>query len=665
MNDEDNDTTDHKLSERWNEIAQDSSKKALEIIDEVRKRVTEETNQKKKDDKIEEVIPGEECRKCGRNICASNPECWDHIILDCELCHSEWCTGSDTALRSLERLKKEIEKYELREDKEKWRLSDLYSGMIRWTEKFDGENQEMIWQMLEKKRECEEGRPESKRKSENLGKINSRKIRWIRRNVSDESPEVFSLLQENLALSISSEDYLSEAMTLNQMVTWITQNDPDSIGECDHLWEMQLKADKKKFSEGMVDSNTSVKITLRNMIKWYSKYKPEDEERIYKQVQRLWNLVRDSDLVDQSTALRVASYAPSKKGWSGKLWPFISRRALELVKTTDDPKAIMQLNITLRNVGSEIPSSTLEKCRTDDSLDALLADLIRLSLGKDSAFTISGGIIENEGSEVRFLSHREFTNTSVIQIRGGVPCPEYASIEGDSLVLDLPNILRARFELLEEEERQKELFNQIVECLIKGNYPLDQCWMYISYGLVSDYPQLVRHMLEDGRFNMLFSILDPGIDEDWAFLTFAMRYGHQVASNDWFRSEASMFPEIDDFLKLAKLKYIWNIYENSIEIGQTRLQWQGGDTVSQMNNRMTEIVTGHYGKMSSHIADKGISVSAGGNHTLVIQIVAKSDEGISRLIGKEGRKVKGLTELLVGILSLENSSQIVIQYSVL
>ena len=126
-----------------------------------------------------------------------------------------------------------------------------------------------------------------------------------------------------------------------------------------------------------------------------------------------------------------------------------------------------------------------------------------------------------------------------------------------------------------------------------------------------------------------------------------------------------MFPEIDDFLKLAKLKYIWNIYENSIEIGQRRLQWQGGDKVSQMNNRMTEIVTGHYGKMSSYIADKGISVSAGDNHTLVIRIVAKSNEGISRLIGKEGRKVNGLTELLVGILSLENSSQIVIEFSVL
>ena len=664
MNDEDNRATDHRLSERWNDIAQGSSKKALKIIDDVRKRVDAGTNQKK-DEKIEEVIPGTECGKCGREICASNPECWDHIILDCEFCHSGWCTGSKTTLRSLERLKKEIEKYELSEDKEKWRLSDLYSGMIRWTEKFDGENQEMIWKMLEKKRECEEGRPESKRKSEKLGKINSRKIRWIRRNISDESPEIFSLLEETLALSISSEDYLSQAMTLKQMVTWITQNDPDRIGECDRLWEMQLKADKKKFSEGMADSNTSVKITLRNMIKWYSKYKPEDEEKIYKQVQRLWNLVRDGDLSDQSMALRVASYAPSKKRWSGKLWPFISRRALELVKTTDAPKAIMQLNITLRNVESGIPSSTLEKCRTDDILDDLLVDLIGLSLGKDSSFALSGDIIENEGSEVRFLSHRDFTNTSVIQIRGGVPCPEFSSIGGDSLVLDLPNILRARIDLLEEEEGQKEMFNQIVECLIKGNYPLDKCWMYISYGLISDYPQLVRHMLDDGRFNLLFTILDPGIDEDWAFLTFAMRYGHQVASNDWFRSEASMFPEVDDFLKLAKLKYIWNIYENSIEIGQRRLQWEDEDEVSRMNNRMTEIVTGHYGKWSSHIADKGVSVSAGDNHTLVIRIVAKSDKGKGWLIGKGGRRVHGLTELLVGILSLEDSRQIVIEFSVL
>ncbi len=659
MKDEVGRTRSRQRADRWREIGEESKSAASEIIDEVQRRVRAEAEQSKKI-KEEEELQESECQICLRKVCVSNPECWDCVILDCEFCHGG-CLDDDFPGKSFDRLEKLIEEFELNGGDEPWKISDLYSGMIRWTERYDRENQDRIRIMLDKKKESEKGRPESRRKSEKLGRINSRKIRWIRTNESEESPEIFSLLEENLALSTSSGDYLSQAMSLNQMVTWITQNDPGRIDECDEFWEMQLIADKKKFTAGLVDSNLSEKITLRNMVIWYSKYRPENEKRIYKLVQRLWNLVKDDDLVEKSIALRVASYTPSKKGWSGELRPFIYRRALELVKTTDDPKAMMQLNITLRNIESEIPESILRGWKTNDNLDSLLVSLIELSSGNRSGFTPIGDIIEDDESEVQLFTHRDFTNVSVIQIRGGVPTPDYDNIERDSLVLDIPNIMRRRIENHEDEDHQKKLFSQIVECIQTRDYQLDKCWMYVSYGLISDYPQLIRHMLDDVRFNLLFSMLDPGIDEDWSFLTFAMINGHKVVSNDWFRKETSIFPEIVNFLNLAKLNFTWDVDSNSIEIGQRRMFRIGSDQASLANNRMTGIVVNYFGELSSLIADRGISVSPGDGH-LSVKIVAKKESEISMLIGKGGRKVRGLQNMLMERLGVQNPDQIVIHF---
>ena len=361
--------------------------------------------------------------------------------------------------------------------------------------------------------------------------------------------------------------------------------------------------------------------------------------------------------------LRIASYAPSKKKWKGKLWPFINRRADETVKETNDPKVMIQLGITLANIGSKLSPADIDKCTIVDDLDSLLVSLLRLYSGDTSDFSLSSSTVDEHGSEIRLISYQSISNISVIQLKGGLQTPEFTPIVGNSLVLDTPNIIRAwnRPQEDTQEPVPKELFDEILRCLEDYEYQLDKCWMYVTYGLVSDFPELISYMFDLG-VNMLFSTLENGIDEDWSFLTFAIRQGHQIVSNDGFRKEISMFPEIEEFLKSAKLGFLWDHDTKKIEIGHWRLQWKEEEEGHQINNRMTEIVTEYYGNLTSEIADKGISVSARGDHTLGVNILAKSERGISKLIGKDGLKVRGLQESLMRIMGVDNHSQVSINF---
>ena len=255
--------------------------KALDIVDEVVRR----TESGEKTDSEMEKLRGSECEKCRRVICEAIPDCFDHVLLRCEFCHCD-CHDRGFQENSFETLNNRIEKFNLEEDEEPWRLSELYSGMIRWTERYDPDNQDKIWELLDKKQQCEEKRPESKRKAAKLGKITSRKIRWLTINKSADCPEIFSLHEKNLALSTSSGDRRSQAMALSLMIRWITEHAPERIDECDRLWEMQLTADKLRFFEGSTESDISQRITLALMIRWYCKYKPSEEEKIFKLVRR-------------------------------------------------------------------------------------------------------------------------------------------------------------------------------------------------------------------------------------------------------------------------------------------------------------------------------------------------------------------------------------------
>ena len=305
----------------------------------------------------------------------------------------------------------------------------------------------------------------------------------------------------------------------------------------------------------------------------------------------------------------------------------------------------------------------IDKCVILDDLDSLLVSLLRLYSGDNSDFSLLSSSVDEHGSAIHLFSYQSISSISVIQLKGGLQTPEFTTISGNSLVLDTPNIIRAWTRPQEDKQESvlNELFDEILRCLDDHEYELDKFWMYVTYGLISEFPELISYMIDRG-VNMLFSTLENGIDEDWSFLTFAMKHSHQIVSNDGFRKEISMFPEIEEFLKSAKLGFLWDYDTKKIEIGKWRLQWKEEEEGHQINNRMTEIVTEYYGDLTSEIADKGISVSARGDHTLGVNILAKSKRGISKLIGKDGLKVKGLQESLMRIMGVDNHSQVSVKF---
>ncbi len=170
--------------------------------------------------------------------------------------------------------------------------------------------------------------------------------------------------------------------------------------------------------------------------------------------------------------------------------------------------------------------------------------------------------------------------------------------------------------------------------------------MYLSYGVISEYTSLVRKMFHDSRFNILLSVLDPGISEDWSFLSFSQIKGCKVVSNDRFMAESSESSEVSDFVIRARMPYIWDFESGTIDIGWGRLFWKGDSEEERRNNACTATITNYYGAYSEHIADQGVSVSMGSDH-LLVTIRCKNRMGKGYLIGTKGWRVRGLQKLLL------------------
>ena len=596
---------------------------------------------------------GTECGKCSRAFCDDGSDCWDHAMLDCDLCH-EGEHEPGFRKESRDRLDSKLKEYKQSES-EPWKVSEVAQGLIRWTNEFDEGNPERVWSLLQLQKEADLKRPDSIEKNELLGKGNSKQIRWLRENSSADSELVRSLLEENYDLGRESLDYQTQAMSLTQLIDWITEYDADSIDECIGLWDKVLEADKEKYRNRQEFADISIRKTYRKMIRWYSEFKPTEEEKIYKIFQVYWNFIEDDDDKSKSVALRIASNSPSEKGWDGRLWPFIYRRAIELVNKTEDMILIFQLATTLKNIDSDFPSLTLPKNEETGILNSFLSRYMGYSFMGDTDEVEEEAISELNGSCVKIVKLREFTNVSVISIKGGVPSPEILSADDESLVLDFPNIIRQVCNHFEEEP--ESVFSGVVRCLERQRYQLENCWFYITPGLVSDYPELITRMLEDSEINLLFGTLDRGVSEDWTFLTFALLNGYSVVSNDLFRSEITEFEEIEEFLGKAKLIHQWDPQSESFGIGVGRLYQDVGDIANIVVNKVAKIVIGHYGDDCRHIRNGGILVSKGKGHMLVT-ILGNSRSASAVLVGHGAERSDGLRDKLLKWALLTNPDAI-------
>ncbi len=583
-----------------------------------------------------------ECGKCGRAFCDAGSDCWDHAMLDCDLCH-EGEHEPGFREESRDRLFSKLKEYQESES-EPWKASEVAQGIIRWTYEFDEGNAEGVWSLLQLQKKSDLKRPDSIKKNELLGKCNSKQIRWLRENSAADSELVRSLLEENYDLATESLDYQTQAMSLTQLIDWITEYDSGSIDECVVLWDKVLEADKEKYRNHQENASISIKKTYTKMIRWYSEFKPTEEEKIYKIFQVYWNFIKDDDDNSKSVALRIASNAPSEKRWDGRLWPFIYRRAIEIVKKTEDMILIFQLATTLNNIDSDLPSMTLSKHEETGILNLFLSRYMGYSFMGDSNEVEEEVNSELNGSCVRIVKLREFTNVSVISIKGGVPSPEIISADEESLVLDFPNIIRRVCNHFEEDPER--VLSEVVRCLERQRYQLENCWFYITPGLVSDYPELITSMLEDSEINLLFGTFDRGVSEDWSFLSFALLNGFSVVSNDLFRSEITEFGEIEEFLGKSKFIHQWDPQSESLGIGVGRLYQDVGDKTNILVNKVAKIVIGHYGEDCHHIRNGGILVSEGKGHMLVT-ILANSRGAVGVLVGHGAERSDGLRDKLL------------------
>ena len=593
----------------------------------------------------EEDLDLPKCHECDRGLCPHGRDCVDHIFLCCDFCH-EGEHHDGFAAESLARIEEAIEKNQSKDQVPVWELSEILAAKIRWIVKFDVGDQGQIWNLLDSRFRLEQSRPNPVRRAEKLGKINSMKIKWIRRNESQSSPKIFDLLEEIHDLALEVDDYKTQAMSLRQMVNWITMHEPDRIEDAMKYWEMQLAADKAMHTSGKSDSNINEKITLRKMIQWMTEFYTKDHNLVYKLFIRYWNLLDEDDIISKSMGLRIASYAPAKKNWKSGLRSFIEHRIDEMVRVTSDPMVILQLTITLRNIGSNMPDSAIRRIETEDIFDSFLLDLIRVHAGIDVE-AVSSEFVATEGDTgIEFLKHQDFPRAQIIQIKDSVPNIEARKIDPSMLVLDFPNIFRCRVEDDVSIDHHEDLLEQVCDNLESQGYSLGDCWIYLSYGMISEYTSLVRKMFHDDRFNILMSVLDPGISEDWSFLSFCQIKGYKVVSNDKFITESANSAEVTDFILKARIPYIWDFESGSIDIGWGRLFWKGDSEEVRRNNSCTATVTNYYGANSEHIADQGVSVAMASNH-LQVTIKCKNKIGRGYLIGTKGWRVGGLQRLLM------------------
>ena len=633
-------TKNRDLRIRNKRLKENAKNRAPGIIEEAKSRAKEKARET-------------ECGKCSRAFCDAGSDCWNHAMLDCDLCH-EGEHEPGFREESRDRLYSKLKEYEDSES-EPWKTSEIARGLIRWTYQFDEGNPERVWSLLQLEKEADFKRPDSIEKNERLGKSNSKQIRWLRENSSADSELVRSLLEENYDLGVESLDYQTQAMSLTQLIDWITEYDSGSMDECVGLWDKVLEADKEKYRNRQEYADISIKKTYRKMIRWYSEFRPTEEEKIYKIFQVYWNFIEDEDDKSKSVALRIASNAPSEKRWDGRLWPFIYRRAIEIVKKTEDMILIFQLATTLKNIDSNFPSLTLSKNEETGILNSFLSRYMGYSFMGDTNEVEEEAISELNGSCVKIVKLREFTNVSVISIKGGVPSPEIISADEESLVLDFPNIIRRVCNHFEEEPER--VFSGVVRCLERQRYQLENCWFYITPGLVSDFPELITSMLEDSEIKLLFGTMDRGVSEDWNFLTFALLNGYSVVSNDLFRSEIMEFGEIEEFLGKSKLIHQWDPQSESLGIGVGRLYQDAGDKANILVNKVAKIVIGHYGEDCRHIRNGGILVSEGKGHMLVT-ILGNSRRATAVLIGHDAERSDGLRHKLLKWALLTNPDAI-------
>ena len=270
-----------------------------------------------------------ECSECGKALCPRiNEGCKLHFMGVCDGCHPEkhedgfreiWWIRLETALISPSFETDPKRKYH------------TYCGMYNWVRKYDSENSEKLWELLEK--QFDAGIPISFRsQSFTIQEM----IRWVQKFDSSNHNREWDLLERWRNYSEQDEDSKQLQKVLLRMSRWVEEHDPENS---EKLWELLTI----RYTSG------GLPFLLKLMGDLLAEKFPQDRDKVI----QLFDLqmkkdVSERDLKGQSIALQnsinfLGKNAPDE---IGKIWELYEMK----ISVDEQQNNLMGQSITLKDM---------------------------------------------------------------------------------------------------------------------------------------------------------------------------------------------------------------------------------------------------------------------------------------------------------------------------